>query len=133
MVLDESKRILVTKNKIIELSFYEYKFIYYLIKNKNRNCTYKELIMYIYDIDEQNYKMFRTTFRTLIKKMRKKIEKENLKITTINNYGLFIIYIVDDETKKRIKKYENQIKIDQLKQEISKLEEQIKLLEKETI
>lgn len=133
MVLDESKRILVTKNKIIELSFYEYKFIYYLIKNKNRNCTYKELIMYIYDIDEQNYKMFKTTFRTLIKKMRKKIEKENLKITTINNYGLFIIYIVDDETKKRIKKYENQIKIDQLKQEISKLEEQIKLLEKETI
>lgn len=133
MILDENRRELITKNKKIELTFYEYKFIYYLIKNKNRNCTYKELIIYIYSTNEENYKLYKNSFNVLLKKMQRKLEKENLLITTVYNYGVFMTYIVDNKIKKKIKKYENQIKIEQLKQEILEREEKIKLLEKEIL
>lgn len=129
MVLCENRRELITKNGIIELTFYEYRFIKYLIDNKNRNCTYKELIMYIYNVDENTYNLLKNSFSVMLKRVRKKIKNENLLIKTIHNYGIFIIYKIDYETKKKFKRYEYQIEIYKLKQEILEKQEKIKILE----
>ncbi len=128
MVLYEDRRELVTKNRIIELTFYEYKFIQYLINNKGRNCTYKELIIYIYDVDENIYKLFKNSFRLLLKRLKKKLQKENLLITTVYNYGIFMTYI-DNKEKEIIENFEKKIKINKLKKEIKEKTEQLKILE----
>lgn len=131
MVLYEDKRELVTKNKRIELTLYEYRFIYYLIKNKNRNCSYKELIIYIYNIDEENYKLFKSTFLKLMYKVKRKLRNKNLKIKVIHSYGIFIFYVVDDNIKKHIKNMEIKNKIIQLNEDIQKKQEEIKKLEEQ--
>lgn len=131
MVLYEDKRELVTKNKRIELTLYEYRFIYYLIKNKNRNCSYKELIIYIYNIDEENYKLFKSTFLKLMYKVKRKLRNKNLKIEVIHSYGIFIFYVVNDNIKKHIKNMEIKNKIIQLNEDIQKKQEEIKKLEEQ--
>ena len=131
MVLCESRRELITKNGIIELTFYEYRFIKYLIDNKNRNCTYKELIMYIYNVDENTYNLLKNSFSVMLKRVRKKIKNENLLIKTIHNYGIFIFYVVNDNIKKHIKNMEIKNKIIQLNEDIQKKQEEIKKLEEQ--
>lgn len=129
MVLYEDRRELITKNRIIELTTNEFKLMQYLIKNKKRNCTYKELIMYIYNIDEENYKYFKVPFMTLLTKTRKKIEKENLLIITIYNYGIFIEYVIDSKEEQIVRNFERKTKINKLKKEIKEKTEQLKILE----
>ena len=118
MVLYEDKRELVTKNKRIELTLYEYRFIYYLI-------------IYIYNIDEENYKLFKSTFLKLMYKVKRKLRNENLKIEVIHSYGIFIFYVVDDNIKKHIKNMEIKNKIIQLNEDIQKKQEEIKKLEEQ--
>lgn len=129
MVLYEDRRELITKNRIIELTTNEFKLMQYLIKNKKRNCTYKELIMYIYNIDEEKYKYFKVPFMTLLTKTRKKIEKENLLIITIYNYGIFIEYVIDSKEEQIVRNFERKTKINKLKKEIKEKTEQLKILE----
>ena len=129
MVLYEDRRELITKNRIIELTTNEFKLMQYLIKNKKRNCTYKELIMYIYNIDEEKYKYFKVPFMTLLTRTRKKIEKENLLIITIYNYGIFIEYVIDSKEEQIVRNFERKTKINKLKKEIKEKTEQLKILE----
>ena len=113
------------------MTFYEYRFIKYLIDNKNRNCTYKELIMYIYNVDENTYNLLKNSFSVMLKRVRKKIKNENLLIKTIHNYGIFIFYVVNDNIKKHIKNMEIKNKIIQLNEDIQKKQEEIKKLEEQ--
>lgn len=128
MILDETNQELISKNKKIELTPNEFKFMQFIIKNKNRNCTYKELIMYIYNVDEESYVYFKSPLRTIIKRIRKKIKGENLEIITIHDYGIFIRYKIDDEEKKIIKKFKIELEISQLENEIAEKRNKIKSL-----
>ncbi len=129
MILDENKQELVTRNKKIELTPNEFKLMQFLIKNRNRNCTYKELIMYIYDTSEEDYVYFKSPLMTIIRRIRKKIEQEELDIITIHDYGIFIRYNINIEVKKRIEKFLIEQEILKLKDEIEEKKNKIKLLE----
>lgn len=132
MILDENKMELITNNGIIDLTFNELKIIDLLIKNKNRICFYKELILYIYSsngANEENYKYFKGPLQTVLKRLRKKIKNEDIEIITIDNYGLFIKYNINNIVKKRFYNYEIEQKIIQLKNEIIEKENQISKLE----
>lgn len=129
MILDENKQELVTRNKKIKLTPNEFKLMQFLIKNRNRNCTYKELIMYIYDTSEEDYVYFKSPLMTIIRRIRKKIEQEELDIITIHDYGIFIRYNINIEVKKRIEKFLIEQEILKLKDEIEEKKNKIKLLE----
>lgn len=129
MILDENKQELVTRNKKIKLTPNEFKLMQFLIKNRNRNCTYKELIMYIYDTSEEDYVYFKSPLMTIIRRIRKKIEQEELDIITIHDYGIFIRYNINDKVKKRFKKIQIEQEILKLKDEIEEKKNKIKLLE----
>lgn len=132
MILDENKQELVTRNKKIKLTPNEFKLMQFLIKNRNRNCTYKELIMCIYDTSEEDYVYFKSPLMTIIRRIRKKIEQEELDIITIHDYGIFIRYNINDKVKKRFKKIQIEQEILKLENEIKEKKDKIKLL-KESI
>ena len=129
MILDENTQELVTKNKKIKLTPNEFKLMQFLIKNRNRNCTYKELIIYIYNTSEEDYVYFKSPLMTIIRRIRKKIEQEELDIITIHDYGIFIRYNINDKVKKRFKKIQIEQEILKLKDEIEEKKNKIKLLE----
>lgn len=129
MILDENTQELVTRNKKIKLTPNEFKLMQFLIKNKNRNCTYKELIMYIYNTSEEDYVYFKSPLLTIIRRIKKKLKNEDLIIKTIPDYGVFIRYNINIEVKKRIEKFLIEQEILKLKDEIEKKKNKIKLLE----
>ena len=129
MILDENTQELVTRNKKIKLTPNEFKLMQFLIKNKNRNCTYKELIMYIYNTSEEDYVYFKSPLLTIIRRIKKKLKNEDLIIKTIPDYGAFIRYNINIEVKKRIEKFLIEQEILKLKDEIEKKKNKIKLLE----
>ena len=129
MMLDENTQELVTRNKKIKLTPNEFKLMQFLIKNRNRNCTYKELIMYIYNTSEEDYAYFKSPLLTIIRRIKKKLKNEDLIIKTIHDYGIFIIYNINIEVKKRIKKFSIEQEILKLKDEIEEKKNKIKLLE----
>lgn len=129
MILDENTQELVTRNKKIKLTPNEFKLMQFLIKNKNRNCTYKELIMYIYNTSEEDYVYFKSPLLTIIRRIKKKLKNEDLIIKTIPDYGVFIRYNINIEVKKRIEKFLIGQEILKLKDEIEKKKNKIKLLE----
>lgn len=129
MILDENTQELVTRNKKINLTPNEFKLMQFLIKNKNRNCTYKELIMYIYNTSEEDYVYFKSPLLTIIRRIKKKLKNEDLIIKTIPDYGVFIRYNINIEVKKRIEKFLIEQEILKLKDEIEKKKNKIKLLE----
>lgn len=129
MILDENTQELVTRNKKIKLIPNEFKLMQFLIKNKNRNCTYKELIMYIYNTSEEDYVYFKSPLLTIIRRIKKKLKNEDLIIKTIPDYGVFIRYNINIEVKKRIEKILIEQEILKLKDEIEKKKNKIKLLE----
>lgn len=129
MILDENAQELVTRNKKIKLTPNEFKLMQFLIKNKNRNCTYKELIMYIYNTSEEDYVYFKSPLLTIIRRIKKKLKNEDLIIKTIPDYGVFIKYNINIEVKKRIEKFLIEQEILKLKDEIEKKKNKIKLLE----
>lgn len=129
MILDENTQELVTRNKKIKLTPNEFKLMQFLIKNRNRNCTYKELIMYIYDTSEEDYAYFKSPLLTIIRRIKNKLKNEDLIIKTIHDYGVFISYNINIEVKKRIEKFLIEQEILKLKDEIEKKKNKIKLLE----
>ncbi len=129
MILDENTQELVTRNKKIKLTPNEFKLMQFLIKNKNRNCTYKELIIYIYNTSEEDYVYFKSPLLTIIRRIKKKLKNEDLIIKTIPDYGVFIRYNINIEVKKRIEKFLIEQEILKLKDEIEKKKNKIKLLE----
>lgn len=129
MILDENTQELVTRNKKIKLTPNEFKLMQFLIKNKNRNCTYKELIMYIYNTSEEDYVYFKSPLLTIIRRIKKKLKNEDLIIKTIPDYGVFIRYNINIEVKKRIEKFLIEQEILKLKDEIEEKKNKIKLLE----
>ena len=129
MILDENTQELVTRNKKIKLTPNEFKLMQFLIKNRNRNCTYKELIMYIYNTSEEDYVYFKSPLLTIIRRIKKKLKNEDLIIKTIPDYGVFIRYNINIEVKKRIKKFLIEQEILKLKDEIKEKKNKIKLLE----
>jgi DNA-binding winged helix-turn-helix (wHTH) protein len=129
MILDENTQELVTRNKKIKLTPNEFRLMQFLIKNKNRNCTYKELIMYIYNTSEEDYVYFKSPLLTIIRRIKKKLKNEDLIIKTIPDYGVFIRYNINIEVKKRIEKFLIEQEILKLKDEIEKKKNKIKLLE----
>lgn len=129
MILDENAQELVTRNKKIKLTPNEFKLMQFLIKNRNRNCTYKELIMYIYNTSEEDYIYFKSPLLTIIRRIKKKLKNEDLIIKTIPDYGVFIRYNINIEVKKRIEKFLIEQEILKLKDEIEKKKNKIKLLE----
>lgn len=129
MMLDENTQELVTRNKKIKLTPNEFKLMEFLIKNRYRNCTYKELIMYIYNTSEEDYAYFKSPLLTIIRRIKKKLKNEDLIIKTIHDYGIFIIYNINIEVKKRIKKFLIEQEILKLKDEIKEKKNKIKLLE----
>ena len=129
MILDENTQELVTRNKKIKLIPNEFKLMQFLIKNKNRNCTYKELIMYIYNTSEEDYVYFKSPLLTIIRRIKKKLKNEDLIIKTIPDYGVFIRYNINIEVKKRIEKFLIEQEILKLKDEIKEKKNKIKLLE----
>ena len=58
MLLDENTGILVTKNGIIKLNRNEIMFFIYLIYSKKNIYSYKEFIIWIYGIDDNDCKLF---------------------------------------------------------------------------
>lgn len=128
-MLDENTQELVTRNKKIKLTPNEFKLMEFLIKNRYRNCTYKELIMYIYNTSEEDYAYFKSPLLAIIRRIKKKLENEDLIIKTIHDYGIFIIYNINIEVKKRIKKFLIEQEILKLKNEIREKKNKIKLLE----
>lgn len=129
MMLDENTQELVTRNKKIKLTPNEFKLMEFLIKNRYRNCTYKELIMYIYNTSEEDYAYFKSPLLTIIRRIKKKLKNEDLIIKTIHDYGIFIIYNINIEVKKRIEKFSIEQEILKLKDEIEEKKNKIKLLE----
>lgn len=129
MILDENTQELVTRNKKIKLTPNEFKLMQFLIKNRNRNCTYKELIMYIYNTSEEDYVYFKSPLLTIIRRIKKKLKNEDLIIKTIHDYEIFIRYNINIEVKKRIKKFLIEQEILKLKDEIEEKKNKIKLLE----
>ena len=129
MILDENTQELVTRNKKIKLTPNEFKLMQFLIKNRNRNCTYKELTMYIYNTSEEDYVYFKSPLLTIIRRIKKKLKNEDLIIKTIHDYGIFIIYNINIEVKKRIEKFLIEQEILKLKDEIEEKKNKIKLLE----
>lgn len=129
MILDENTQELVTRNKKIKLTPNEFKLMQFLIKNRNRNCTYKELIIYIYNTSEEDYVYFKSPLLTIIRRIKKKLKNEDLIIKTIPDYGVFIRYNINIEVKKRIEKFLIEQEILKLKDEIEKKKNKIKLLE----
>lgn len=129
MMLDENTQELVTRNKKIKLTPNEFKLMQFLIKNRYRNCTYKELIMYIYNTSEEDYAYFKSPLLTIIRRIKKKLKNEDLIIKTIHDYGIFIIYNINIEVKKRIEKFSIEQEILKLKDEIEEKKNKIKLLE----
>lgn len=129
MILDENTQELVTRNKKIKLTPNEFKLMQFLIKNRNRNCTYKELIMYIYNTSEEDYVYFKSPLLTIIRRIKKKLKNEDLIIKTIPDYGVFIRYNINIEVKKRIEKFLIEQEILKLKDEIEEKKNKIKLLE----
>lgn len=129
MILDENTQKLVTRNKKIKLTLNEFKLMQFLIKNRYRNCTYKELIMYIYNTSEEDYAYFKSPLLAIIRRIKKKLKNEDLIIKTIHDYGIFIIYNINIEVKKRIEKFLIEQEILKLKDEIEEKKNKIKLLE----
>lgn len=129
MILDENTQELVTRNRKIKLTPNELKLMQFLIKNKNRNCTYKELIMYIYNTSEEDCAYFKSPLLTIIRRIKNKLKNEDLIIKTIPDYGVFIRYNINIEVKKRIEKILIEQEILKLKDEIEEKKNKIKLLE----
>lgn len=129
MILDENTQELVTRNRKIKLTPNELKLMQFLIKNKNRNCTYKELIMYIYNTSEEDCAYFKSPLLTIIRRIKNKLKNEDLIIKTIPDYGVFIRYNINIEVKKRIEKFLIEQEILKLKDEIEEKKNKIKLLE----
>ena len=129
MILDENTQELVTRNRKIKLTPNEFKLMQFLIKNKNRNCTYKELIMYIYNTSEEDCAYFKSPLLTIIRRIKNKLKNEDLIIKTIPDYGVFIRYNINIEVKKRIEKFLIEQEILRLKDEIEEKKNKIKLLE----
>ena len=129
MILDENTQELVTRNRKIKITPNEFKLMQFLIKNRNRNCTYKELIMYIYNTSEEDCAYFKSPLLTIIRRIKNKLKNEDLIIKTIHDYGIFIRYNINIEVKKRIEKFLIEQEILRLKDEIEEKKNKIKLLE----
>lgn len=129
MVLDENNLCLITKNKEIKLTKNETKLIIYLIKNKNKVCSYEELIEFIYNENEKSSNLFKPLLKSIVQNLKRKLKNENLEIKSIYNYGVFINYIIDEKRKKEFNRILINQKIDKLKDEIQIKNNQIKKLE----
>lgn len=129
VVLDEINQCLATKNKKIKLTKTETKLLIYLIKNKNKVCSYVNLIQLVYNASEETVYLYRDSLTTIISKLRRKLKNENLEIKSVYNYGIFINYIIDEKRKKEFNKILINQKIEKLKDEIQIKNNQIKKLE----
>lgn len=129
VVLDEINQCLATKNKKIKLTKTETKLLIYLIKNKNKVCSYVNLIEFVYNVNEETVYLYKAPFYTLINRLRRKLKNENLEIKSVYNYGIFINYIIDEKRKKEFNKILTNQKIEKLKDEIQIKNNQIKKLE----
>lgn len=129
MVLDEKNKQLITKNKKINLSSREFLFLDFLIQHKYQACSYNEIMKYIYDIDDSAINYFKTTFKVLLRRIRKKLENEDFVITTINGFGIFTYYNIDVTVKKRFDIFYKELEIKQLKKEINEKKQEIYALE----
>lgn len=129
MVLDENNQCLVTKSKKIKLTKNETKLLIYLIKNKNKVCSYVNLIELVYNVNEETVYLYKDPFYTLINRLRRKLKNENLEIISVYNYGIFINYVIDNERKKQFNEIITKQKIEKLKDKIKDINIQIKELE----
>lgn len=130
MVLDEERKIIGLSDKVLKLTNLEFIFFTYIIKNKNKKIIYnKDIIMKIYDVDNEIYPLFKASFNSLFKRIKKKFAKY-LTFNTINGFGFIFFYNIDSNTKNDLNKIEIKSKIFQLKEEIHTREKQIKELEK---
>lgn len=129
LVLDEDSRTLITRNKSIKLNSNEYLLLYFLIKNRNRICYKKEIIIYIFNCKEEDYKYWLKILSTIITHLRSKLKETNLSIHSIYGIGYFLEYILTENEKKHIQILVVQEKINNLKEEIKEKEKEIKILE----
>lgn len=129
MVLDENTKTLITKNKLIKLNENEYLLLYFLIKKRYQICYKKEIIMYIFNCNEEDTKYWNSILLGIITRLRKKIKETNINIDTIYGIGYILRYVLTENEKKYIKKLEVQEKINELKNQKKTIENKINLLE----
>lgn len=131
MVLDENTKTLITKNKLIRLNKNEYLLLYLLIKKRYQICYKKEIIMYIFNCNEEDTKYWNSILLGIITRLRKKIKETNIYIQSVYGIGYILRYILDQNEKKHIKNLEIKEKINNLKEEIKEKETKIKILEEQ--
>lgn len=131
MVLDENTKTLITKNKLIRLNKNEYLLLYLLIKKRYQICYKKEIIMYIFNCNEEDTKYWNSILLGIITRLRKKIKETNINIQSVYGIGYILRYILDQNEKKHIKNLEIKEKINNLKEEIKEKETKIKILEEQ--
>lgn len=131
MVLDENTKTLITKNKLIRLNKNEYLLLYLLIKKRYQICYKKEIIMYIFNCNEEDTKYWNSILLGIITRLRKKIKETNIDIKSVYGIGYILRYILDQNEKKHIKNLEIKEKINNLKEEIKEKETKIKILEEQ--
>lgn len=90
-MLDEDTGLFYIKGSVIGLTTFENKLLSYLIEHKNKISDYKDLLKYLYNINELN-KYTRTRLITLIERLKKKIDKV-VRIINIRGKGVRIEWI----------------------------------------
>lgn len=129
MVLDEENKQLITKNKKIKLTDREFFLINFLILHKYEVCSYKDICEVIYHVDEKTAIYYDSALKTILKRIRKKIENEDFIISTVYGFGLFTYYNIDETVKKRFRNFAKEQKIIQLKEEIFQKKQEIHKIE----
>lgn len=129
MVLDEENKQLITKNKKIKLTDREFLLINFLILHKYEVCSYKDICEVIYHVDEKTAIYYDSALKTMLKRIRKKIENEDFIISTVHGFGLFTYYNIDETVKKRFRNFAKEQKIIQLKEEIFQKKQEIHKIE----
>lgn len=92
-MLDESTGLFYIENEVINLTYLENKLLSYLIEHKNQISDYKDLLKYLYNIDELNNNT-RTRVNTLLIRLKKKI-KGIIRVIKIRNKGVRIEWILN--------------------------------------
>ncbi len=97
LVIDLNSHLVICCQQPIFLSRREFDFLVYMVKNKNRTCTFAELLLTVwnYEPNQANYQIVRQTVWRLRHKFRKCVcHGESLMIRTVREIG----FCWDDRT-----------------------------------
>lgn len=101
LVIDLNSHLVICCQQPIFLSHREFNLLVYLVKNKNRTCTFAELLFEVwhYEPNQSNYQVVRQTVWRLRHKFQKRAcNGKSLTIRTVREIGFCFDYRIPDQS-----------------------------------